>query len=136
MSFKSFFNFVLIALLCSFSVTSFAKDARKYKCVAIYNHGEEWPLDNIVYYIEFDYNKLTRWELRDGEWKNGKVFELCNEYDDGTKVYVNKENITTGVTTIMMDWFRVSPDYSSIYRSYRGSYSSEYEFDYVFQKIE
>ena len=135
MSNKSFFRLVLIALLCSFSVTSFAQDARKYKCVATYNHGEEWPADNYVYYIEFDNNKLTRWELRDGKWKYGKVFELHEEYNDGTKLYLNVESVVSGSSATCSDWLKVSPDRSSIYRSYR-CLGSEYEFDYEFQEIE
>ena len=87
---KTFFRFALCAIMCCVSVAALAQDAHKYKCVATYNHGEEWPADNYVYYIEFGNNKLTRWELRDGKWEYGKVFEYCNENDDGTMVYLNK----------------------------------------------
>ena len=132
---KTLFRLTLIVLLCSFTTTSFAQDARKYKCVAIYNHGEERPTEEKVYYVEFGYNKLTRWELRDGKWKYGKVFELREEYNDGTKLYLNVESIISGSSATCSDWFRVSPDRSSIYRSYR-CLGSEYEFDFVFQEIE
>ena len=135
MGVKTLFRLILIVLLFSFSSTSFAQDVRKYKCIATYNHGEEMPADDYVYYIEFDYNKLTRWVLRDGKWKYGKVFEQCEEYNDGTKVYLNVESIISGSSATCSDLFRVSPDRSSIYRSYRCM-GSEYEFDYVFQEIE
>ena len=63
----------MLVILGAFIHVSKAKsqEVHKYKCVALYNHGEEWPVEKLYYYVEFNGNSLTRWQWKDGEWKFG-----------------------------------------------------------------
>ena len=125
---------IVIAIMFMLINASYVKgqEAHKYKCVEITNHGDPWPNEDIKYYIEFnDDNTLTRWQLQDGEWKFGKVFELHKEYSNGVKVYVYYEKIMVRSDKVCTDMFQVSADRTSIVRSYRCP-NSEYAFNYEF----
>ncbi len=106
----------------------------KYKCVAIYNCGEPWALDDIRYYIEFSDNGLTKWRLVDGEWKEPQWFDFNRKHDTGI-VYLRKNYPLKGSSVYCTDHFEFSLDFSILKRYYRCP-ESPYEFDYVFKRIE
>lgn len=127
----------MLVILGAFIHVSKAKsqEVHKYKCVALYNHGEEWPVEKLYYYVEFNGNSLTRWQWKDGEWKFGKRFELDETFSDGSKVYVAYERIMAGSNGVCTDFLTISRDCSTLKRSYRCPLS-EYAFDHYFEEYE
>lgn len=128
---KKLLRFATIVFVSLFVHYAYAQKGYTYKCVEMYNYGAPWPLEDVTYYIEFSDNGLTRWTLRDGEWKYPEWYDFVNKFDGGTQ-YMRKYYIMTNV--YCADHYEFSTDLSILKRYYRCP-ESTYQFDYIFKRV-